>query len=375
MRSRQVGTRLLFSLTTAIALGSKPIPRFAALNTAPLFAAMCDAIAQPSKVPRMEGTPAPRIGTHDGAFHCDEALACWLLRKTKEFQNAEIIRTREPSVLANLDVVVDVGAVFDPERRRFDHHQREFSDTFSDKHKTKLSSAGLIYKYFGREILKDMLPSQSQDLEIIFNKIYDHFIEEMDGIDNGVPCFPTDLVPAYRVTTMLGQRVGRLNPRWNDPSPDPQAGFLKAMEMVGSEFSEAVDFYGNSWLPARAMVAQALEKRMEVDPSGAVIVLEGGGVPWKDHLFDLEAQIGANILYVLYAGEKDSWRVQAVPVRPESFKSRKSLPEHLCGLRDDTLSEKSGIPGGIFVHANGFIGGMKSFPSALQLVRLSLAAP
>lgn len=24
--------------------------------------------------------PAPRIGTHDGTFHCDEALACFLLR-------------------------------------------------------------------------------------------------------------------------------------------------------------------------------------------------------------------------------------------------------------------------------------------------------
>lgn len=24
--------------------------------------------------------PAPRIGTHDGTFHCDEVLACCLLR-------------------------------------------------------------------------------------------------------------------------------------------------------------------------------------------------------------------------------------------------------------------------------------------------------
>lgn len=30
------------------------------------------------KRPRSE--PAPRIGTHDGTFHCDEVLACYLLR-------------------------------------------------------------------------------------------------------------------------------------------------------------------------------------------------------------------------------------------------------------------------------------------------------
>jgi hypothetical protein len=28
------------------------------------------------------------IGTHDGTFHCDEALAVWLLRRTKTYKDA-----------------------------------------------------------------------------------------------------------------------------------------------------------------------------------------------------------------------------------------------------------------------------------------------
>ena len=40
-----------------------------------------------------------RIGTHDGTFHCDEALACFLLKRTKEFSGASITRTRDPAVL------------------------------------------------------------------------------------------------------------------------------------------------------------------------------------------------------------------------------------------------------------------------------------
>ena len=52
-----------------------------------------------------------------------------------------------------------------------------------------------------------------------------------------------------------------------------------------------------------------------------------------------------------------NWRVQAVPVSPESFESRKALPEAWRGLRDEELSRVSGIEGGIFVHASGFIGG------------------
>ena len=33
-----------------------------------------------------------KIGTHSGTFHCDEALGCYLLLQTKQFENAEIVR-------------------------------------------------------------------------------------------------------------------------------------------------------------------------------------------------------------------------------------------------------------------------------------------
>jgi hypothetical protein len=88
-----------------------------------------------------------KIGTHSGSFHCDEALACFILLQTEEFANAEIVRTRDPAVIAQMDIVVDVGAVYDPDARRFDHHQRGFHDTLDADHKIKLSSAGLIYKF------------------------------------------------------------------------------------------------------------------------------------------------------------------------------------------------------------------------------------
>lgn len=39
-------------------------------------------------------------------------------------QDAEIIRTRDPALLAECDIVVDVGGEFDPKRHRYDHHQR-----------------------------------------------------------------------------------------------------------------------------------------------------------------------------------------------------------------------------------------------------------
>jgi uncharacterized UPF0160 family protein len=49
-----------------------------------------------------------------------------------------------------LDIVVDVGGVYDSSIHRYDHHQRGFEEVFGkgmDKdHTIKLSSAGLVYK-------------------------------------------------------------------------------------------------------------------------------------------------------------------------------------------------------------------------------------
>ena len=72
----------------------------------------------------------PTIGTHNGSFHCDEALGVALLRRTQEFADAKVVRSRTPEVLDKCDVVIDVGGVYDPAAKRFDHHQKEFNDVF-----------------------------------------------------------------------------------------------------------------------------------------------------------------------------------------------------------------------------------------------------
>ena len=84
------------------------------------------------------------------SFHCDEALACWLLRQTATYQNSPIRRSRDTAVLDSLPIVVDVGATYNPATNRYDHHQRGFTETFSPDHPIKLSSAGLVYKHFGQ---------------------------------------------------------------------------------------------------------------------------------------------------------------------------------------------------------------------------------
>jgi len=77
---------------------------------------------------------AKTIGTHSGSFHVDEALACFILKQLPEYKDATIIRSRDPQVLSTLDILVDVGAEYDPARNRFDHHQRGFTETLDIDH-------------------------------------------------------------------------------------------------------------------------------------------------------------------------------------------------------------------------------------------------
>eukprot|EP01116_Phalansterium_solitarium_P009337 TRINITY_DN23447_c0_g1_i1.p2 TRINITY_DN23447_c0_g1~~TRINITY_DN23447_c0_g1_i1.p2 ORF type:complete len:329 (-),score=97.98 TRINITY_DN23447_c0_g1_i1:97-1083(-) len=315
------------------------------------------------------------IGTHNGTFHCDEALAIFMLLKTSQFSDCEVKRSRDPKELAECDVVVDVGGVYDPETHRYDHHQIGFTGTLDDAHPIKLSSAGLVYKHFGREVIAGLLGTDAARTEILFYRVYKHFIEPIDAIDNGVDAYPSDLVAKYHVGTDLSSRVAGLNPWWNDTTTDINAQFQKAIALTGAELVDCIEYYGKAWLPARSLVEEALKSRFELDSSGELLRLSRF-CPWKEHLSDLEDEMNARgepvaIKYCLYQDSNGSWRVQCVSLRKGSFENRKSLPWK--GLRDDALSAASGVPGGIFVHISGFIGGNKTFEGALEMARKALS--
>jgi len=45
-----------------------------------------------------------------------------MLLYTNQFANSLIVRTRDQEVLDTLDIIVDVGAQYIPDKLRFDHH-------------------------------------------------------------------------------------------------------------------------------------------------------------------------------------------------------------------------------------------------------------
>nr|CAB3226512.1 UPF0160 protein MYG1, mitochondrial-like [Phallusia mammillata] len=352
---------------------------YALVHRLALMMAGVTAEQPPDKKLCSNGGIAKKIGTHDGTFHCDEVLACYMLQQLDQYKNATIIRTRDPAVLAECDIVVDVGGVYDPEKNLFDHHQRSFNETMKSvcgkKWSTKLSSAGLIYCHFGKNVLKTFLGKYKDDESVvtcIYDKIYENFVEEIDAIDNGVDQF--DGVPKYHISTNLSTRVGHCNPSWNDEKPNEMECFKKAVKIVEENFQTKVHHFLHVWLPARSIVQDALISRCDIDPSGEIILLRQS-CPWKEHLFELEdtEKIVKPIKYVVYGDKSGKWRIQCVPAGRNTFENRLSIVQEWRGLRDEELSKKSGIPDCVFVHATGFIGGNKTQKGVLDMARRCLA--
>lgn len=85
---------------------------------------------------------------------------------------------------------------------------------------TKMSSAGLIYKHYGKEVIKTVGKTiykkdlNDEDIDHIFTKVYNKAMLEIDAHDNGVNQ-AENLV--YNIDSNLSGRIGAYNTPWNAP--------------------------------------------------------------------------------------------------------------------------------------------------------------
>uniref|UniRef100_A0A915E8P5 Uncharacterized protein n=1 Tax=Ditylenchus dipsaci TaxID=166011 RepID=A0A915E8P5_9BILA len=194
-----------------------------------------------------------------------------MLKTLPKYRKHVVVRTRDPAILETCDVVLDVGGVYDHEKKRYDHHQRGFTETMNsvlgiDFH-TKLSSAGLVYAHYGKEVIANLL------------KLYKNFVESVDAIDNGIQQF--DGEPRYMLSSTLNSRISDLNPAWNDNTALPDNQFSKAMDVVKEEFEAKVNYLFNSWIPARELVVQAIGNESRCILVGKFWPLNRLGFPTK----------------------------------------------------------------------------------------------
>jgi uncharacterized UPF0160 family protein len=234
---------------------------------------------------------------------------------------------------------------------------------------------------------------------VLHEKLYTDLIEAFDANDNGISQFAASEIAKAGIKKKFEDRgfsiasvVGRYNhaplpTSFSDTAPQAEedARFARASEFTGEQFVIELTNAHKSWLPARALVTQAYNERLHLDVKGRIMMLpyRKEGIPWSDHLYGLEKasapqpDVQAQVLYVLFPenGDEDTkWRIRAVSKEGSGFENRKDLPDAWKGVRDEKLVEVSGIPGCIFVHASGFIGGNKTFQGALAMAQFAVDA-
>jgi uncharacterized UPF0160 family protein len=88
----------------------------------------------------------------------------------------------------------------------------------------------------------------------------------------------------------------------------------------------------------------------------------------------IEEELGIKdqIIFAIYSSQANDFRVQTVPLNLGNFRFRKGLHVDWRGIEKEKLAQISGIEDINFCHTSGFIGGARTFESALKMADISL---
>lgn len=263
------------------------------------------------------------FGTHDGTFHADEVTACALLLVFNQIDKEKVIRTRDPDKLSECEYVCDVGGEYDPEKKRFDHHQVEYQGDFS--------SAGMVWL--------DLLRRN-----IIDQPTYDYINRSMmmgiDAHDNG------RVVQQEGVAT-FSHVIANFVPLVYDAPPEIiNEAFFSAVDFVVGHLKRSLERYHNIQR-YREKVALAME------PQSKVLIFDEA-MPWQENFFALGGENHPALFVVMPSA--GHWKLRGIPPDLDHrMQVRLPFPEEWGGLRDEKLQEVTGIKGAIFCHKGRFI--------------------
>jgi uncharacterized UPF0160 family protein len=310
------------------------------------------------------------IATHSGRFHADDVWAVAALNLI--FPGCELIRTRDATLIAQANFVVDVGGVWDAPTGRFDHHQKGFIGARDSG--VVYASAGLVWKSFGPRCVEivaqqrvghEISPEQARQIASAID--YD-LVQYLDMSDTGTA---RNAPGSYGLSAV----ISGFNPTWME---EQKAGTAEAAEALRlAQFKRAMAFVEEILINAvkyrvGAMLAAAQVRQSTLIEDGQVLFLKNGSLPWSS----LVRHEMPTVLFVLsHSVAEDRYMLHTVPTAPDNFIARKDLPAAWAGLQGEELAAVTGVPDAMFCHNKRFIAAARSYEGALQMVRLALAEP
>ncbi len=280
------------------------------------------------------------FGTHDGSFHADEVTACSLLLLFGRIDREKIFRSRDPKVLETCDYVCDVGGVYDPGKRRFDHHQVEYQGP--------MSSAGMILLYLKQQ------ESISPHLYDWLNKV---LILGVDAHDNGRAAIEPGVATFSHIVSNF------LPIEYESPPEAMQDAFFQAVDFVVGHLDRLKKRFAYT-LECEGIVKMAMAHGQEV-------LVFDCALPWMENFFDLGGERHPAKFVIMPAGKH--WKLRGIPPSlHDRMKVRKPLPESWAGLHEEELRKVSKIPGAVFCHKGRFISIWETKEDAMKALRLAL---
>ncbi|MCA9349108.1 MYG1 family protein [Candidatus Saccharibacteria bacterium] len=288
-----------------------------------------------------------RIATHDGPFHADEVFATVVLRKL--FPGADLVRSRNLVVLADCQIVYDVGGVYDPSKGRFDHHMAEFN--VYHENGIKLSSLGLIWQVYGADYC-----SGDQELAELINQ---KFVMAIDANDNGQELF---------ALTDFGVRPNDIDlyikmfyPAFDQPQ-DYNLAFSRVLDFATGVLERVVAKY------SAEMRALTQLKDAYSQTSDKRLLVLSNPLPFGDFARDQP-----ELLYVIAPNSiGDSYNIRAITDDERGFNPRQPFPASWAGLNDTELEKACGVVGAKFCHNGRWLAGAYNLEAAQHMAELSL---
>lgn len=287
-----------------------------------------------------------KVVTHDKGFHSDDVFAVAVLQLVYGKENIEIIRTRDQDLIAEADIVVDVGAMYEPEQGRFDHHQKGAPER---EEGLPYAAIGLVWETYGQQLTTPYAAK----------RIDDYLVRFLDAGDNGVTTYTVTDQGVSPVT--IQAIVSSYLPVTEKTEETYYNGFLEATAFARGYLKRLFTYYEHDEAEhekAIALYNKAEDKRLIVSNEQFV----------HEHLVQFsEPQVA------IYPKGETDWRAYTITVDGTSFASRASFPEAWRGLRNEELESVSGIEGAKFCHRSGFLFACTNKEGAVAAARAALA--
>jgi uncharacterized UPF0160 family protein len=308
------------------------------------------------------------IATHSGKFHADDVWAAAVLNLM--FPGSELVRTRDPAVIARADFAVDVGGVWDPEKGRFDHHQKGFQGARASG--VVYASAGLVWTEYGPRCVSLVAEQAGHALSLaqaaeIAHAIDADLVQYLDMSDTGAA---KNAPGSYGLSAI----ISGFNPGWLNEQAAGSAEAADAMRM--SRFRRAMDIAtdilrnGVLYRVGALLAVQQVRQSQRMD-DGRLLFLENSALPWASIVRNEMPQV---LFVISHSMAEQRYMLHTVPSAPESFDARKDLPQHWAGLQGEELAAATGVPDAVFCHNNLFIAACKSWDGVLTMARQALHA-